>query len=126
MENQKTMMKYHQINVTLDSGADIILKVKGKDYYECHEWLESLPGVQKIEDVKSVLPIKPHTTIKNPSKITQARMAAGLSQLEFAELLGVGRTQAQRWEYGYNRPKAETLKRIGEVLGVDWTTLVDE
>ena len=126
MENQKSMMKYHQINVTLETGAEIILKVKGADYYECREWLDTLPGVEKYEDVKAVLPIRPHTTLKNPSKITKARMAAGLSQQEFADLLGVSRTQAQRWEYGYNRMKAENLKRIGDVLGVEWSTLLEE
>lgn len=129
MENKKSMMKYHQINVTLDSGAEIILKVKGQDYYEAREWLDSLSGIS-YEDVKAVLPIKPHTTKKmegKESKITLARMKAGLTQEELSELLGVSRTQLQRWEYGYNRIRVHNLKRIAEVLNVDdWTDLMEE
>ena len=124
MENQKSMMKYHQINVALSSGAEVILKVKGVDYYAVKDWLSSLPGIAKIEDVKATLPMRPHTVRKNPSKITLARMAAGMSQQELADLLGVSRTQEQRWEYGYNRVRADTLSRIADALGVDVADLI--
>ena len=126
MENKKSMMKYHQINVTLDSGVEFIIKVKGQDYYTLRDWLDTLPGLSKYEDVKAVLPIRPHSIRKNPSKITLARMAAGLSQQELADLLGVSRTQEQRWEYKYNRVRADTLKLIADALNVDITDLIDE
>ena len=126
MENKKTMMKYHQINLTLTGGAEVILKVKGTNYNSVRNWLSTLPGITVIEDVKATMPIKPHTIRKNPSKITLARMAAGLSQQELADLLGVSRTQEQRWEYGYNRVRAYTLSRIADALGVDVNDLIQD
>lgn len=53
-------------------------------------------------------------------------MNAGLTQQEFADLLGVSRTQAQRWEYGYVRLRVDTMMRIAKVLNVEWTDLMED
>lgn len=59
----------------------------------------------------------------NDSKIAAARIAAGITQAQLAEKLGVIQQQIARWETGESEPRTSTLKKIGEALGVDWTTL---
>ena len=124
--NQTSMMKYHQINVTIETGITVIVKVKGHDYYQFLEWLQKTPGIANYDEVRVVSPQKPHAVHKNPSKMTAARLAAGLSQVELADRIGVNRQNIQRWESGTNRPRTEFLKRVGEELGVDWTTLIED
>lgn len=126
MVEMRRDIKYFQVNITLNSGEEIIVKIRGKDFDNVYAWIETLPGVKHYEEVKAVQKIGPHTIRNNPSKITQARMAAGLSQDDLADLLGVSRTQEQRWEYHYNRIRADTLKRIAEVLGVEMESLLED
>lgn len=128
METKQTMMKYHQIKVTLSSGVEIMLKVNGQDYYATHEWLDSLPGISGYEDMKSTAPIKPHITQRMKDKVTKiaiARLNAGLTQQELADKVGVSRTQVVRWERGPYNVRLDRLKRIAEVLNVEWTSLID-
>lgn len=125
MENQKFRTTTHQINVTLKTGGKFIVKVKGFDYEEVKNWIGTLPGIAEIEDIKPKIPIGPHSIRKNPSKITLARMAAGVHQQELADMIGVSRTQIQRWEYGYNRVRADTLSKIADALGVDVGDLIE-
>ena len=50
------------------------------------------------------------------SPITAARQAVGLSQVQFAELMGVSVRTLQQWEQGRRSPSgaAKTLLRIAE------------
>ena len=50
--------------------------------------------------------------------IKQARKQNGYSQKELAELVGVHVTNISRYERGENRPTAEVLSRLADVLGV--------
>ena len=48
------------------------------------------------------------------------RKAAGYSQTEFAELIGVGKTTVLNWEKGNNKPQNKKIyETINDVLGVD-------
>lgn len=61
----------------------------------------------------------------NDSRIAQARLEKGWTQQQLAEAISVTQTQIANWESKYRRPKMDALMRIGEALGVDWTTLIE-
>ncbi|MDF9542670.1 helix-turn-helix domain-containing protein [Bacillus cereus] len=51
--------------------------------------------------------------------ITQIRQLAGLSQTQFAKLLGVSRLTVNKWERGHAQPKKESIKKIESLIGSD-------
>lgn len=53
----------------------------------------------------------------NSSPITRARMAAGLTQAQLAEKIGVLPQQIGSWERGERNPKLDALRRIAAALG---------
>lgn len=127
--NPRILKKYHQLNVTLDSGVTFMIKTKGENLEEVCLWLDGTTGIDKYDEVSATGAIGPHVTENmkdRQTKITTARMRAGLTQQEFADLLGISRTQAQRWEYGTSRLRVSTLKRIAKALNVEWTDLMEE
>ena len=60
----------------------------------------------------------------NDSPIAQARIDKGVTQQQLAEAIGVLQQQIGAWESGRRKPKIDALMRIGDALGVDWTTLI--
>ena len=44
------------------------------------------------------------------------RAHLGLSQKQFADVLGVARNTVNRWEMGIKNPRAETLRRIQNMV----------
>lgn len=60
----------------------------------------------------------------NDSPIAAARLAAGLTQAQLAEAVGVSQQQIARWDASGKNLKMQTLMRIGEALGVKWEMLV--
>lgn len=56
-------------------------------------------------------------------KLKAARKAAGLSQVELAEMVGCTQKDISRWEAG-REPKALTLKRLAQALGCSMDDLV--
>lgn len=52
------------------------------------------------------------------TRIHEARLAAGLSQILLAEKTGVSRQQIQKYEYGEDRITAGRLKAMAEILDV--------
>jgi DNA-binding XRE family transcriptional regulator len=112
------------MGVKLQSGIEFLAKVQGQDLPKFTEWIGRTPGVSGCEEVGAVNRIGPHSNCT--TKIARARMAAGLTQQGLADMLGVHIHQYQRWEYGIHRIKAEDLKRIGEALNVDWSTLIED
>ena len=51
-------------------------------------------------------------------RLSRARRALGLTQRQFAEVLGVGRASVDSWETG-RRPSKRSRARIGQLLGLD-------
>lgn len=53
-------------------------------------------------------------TFVEPNEVSQARQSAGLSQAEFAEVLGISKRTLQEWEQGRRSPSgaAKALIRI--------------
>ena len=60
----------------------------------------------------------------NDSAIARARIDKGMTQAQLGAAIGVGKTQIANWETGYRNPKMQSLMKIADVLGVDWTTLI--
>ena len=59
---------------------------------------------------------KPRDT-RNDSPIARARLAAGLTQAQLAEKVGVLPNQIGNWERGFRVPKLDALRRIAAALG---------
>jgi putative transcriptional regulator len=75
-------------------------------------WQEALDGVREIKagrGRRSV--VEPH------SPIVRARLQAGLTQQQFAALLGVSRRTLEQWEQGRRKPSraAKTLIKVAEL-----------
>lgn len=66
-------------------------------------------------------PRAPQTTGES---IRRLRRAAGLSQEELAERLGVSRQSVSLWEQGNTQPSLENLRAMTEILHTDFNTLL--
>jgi putative transcriptional regulator len=55
-------------------------------------------------------------TVESPTPVAQVRIAAHLSQAEFAAMLGVSKRTLEQWEQGRRQPSgaAKTLLKIAE------------
>ena len=53
------------------------------------------------------------------TRIRKFRERQGLSQKEFAKLIGVSNARVSNWEQGLNRPDVDILASICNVLRVD-------
>jgi putative transcriptional regulator len=75
-------------------------------------WQEVLDGVREIK-AGGGRPIEAEL----PSPIVQARMKAGLTQAQFAKLLGVSKRTLEQWEQGRREPSgaAKTLIKVAEL-----------
>lgn len=118
------MKQFYNIEITLESGIAFNAHVNREDIEIFKEWIDTVPGIKEHTTDKIV--VTRGARSKKMTKISQARIAAGLKQRELAERLGVSISQEQYWEYGRYKLKTATLKKLGEALGVDWTTLVED
>ncbi|WP_346844582.1 helix-turn-helix transcriptional regulator [uncultured Rothia sp.] len=61
-------------------------------------------------------------------RIRKAREHADLTQVEFAERLGVSRNTLNRWEGGIYSPADSVIRQIAQVANIplDWFYVVDE
>lgn len=57
-------------------------------------------------------------------KLREARVKAGLSQEELAQLMDVSRQTISKWENGVVRPSAKNLARLSQALGVSMDALL--
>ena len=75
-------------------------------------WQEVLDGVREIKSGGG----KP-SMIEPRSPIVRARLKAGLTQEQFAALLGVSKRTLEQWEQGRRKPSqaAKTLIKIAEL-----------
>lgn len=58
------------------------------------------------------------------SPIRAARIAAGMTQQQLADALGIAQQSVARWETGEREPRVSTLKRIAAALGCDLRDLI--
>ncbi len=75
-------------------------------------WQEVLDGVGEIKAGRGK-----RTTVEPESSVVRARLRSGLTQAEFAALLGVSQRTLQQWEQGRRVPSgaAKTLIRVAEL-----------
>lgn len=59
------------------------------------------------------------------SPITSARMAAGMTQAQLAQAIGVKPQQVGNWERGLRNPKIDALQRMADALGCDLSDLME-
>jgi len=57
-------------------------------------------------------------------RITQRRIRLGLTQRDFAELVGVTAAAVSLWESGHVAPRKDRLVKIAEVLRCDVKMLI--
>ena len=57
-------------------------------------------------------------------KLKEARLAAGMTQQDLANVLGCKVKDVSRWENGHVEPKALTLKKMAQALGCSMDDLV--
>ena len=57
--------------------------------------------------------------MRSADLIREARLRAGLSQYQLADLTGRDRTVIARWEHGHVAPSLETLLKLLHVCGFD-------
>ena len=50
-------------------------------------------------------------------KIKEKRIAAGLTQVQLAERVGVNQSAVAQWECGRATPKGELLPKLADILG---------
>lgn len=58
------------------------------------------------------------------SEIKAARKARGMTQAEFAKALGMNRATISKYENGVVEPSVTQLKKMADVLGIQWYLLV--
>lgn len=68
-----------------------------------------------------------YTTLKYQigARIRKYREDRGFTQKKFAELIGVSNARVSNWEQGINRPDADILANICQVLEVSPSELLD-
>jgi putative transcriptional regulator len=74
-------------------------------------WQEVLDGARAIKKGKGK-----RVKVQPRSPIVRARLKSGLTQGQFADLLGVSRRTLEQWEQGRREPSgaAKTLIRVAE------------
>src|SRR5258708_3466193 len=75
-------------------------------------WGEVLDGVREIKAGRGK-----RISVEPRSPIVQARLRPGLTQVQFAALLGVSKRTLEQWEQGRRAPSgaAKTLIRVAEL-----------
>lgn len=58
--------------------------------------------------------------------IQKKRAVRGMTQQELADAAGISRTCLSLIENGMAEPKIETMKKVGDALGVRWQELIEE
>lgn len=61
-----------------------------------------------------------------PERLKQIRQEKGMTQQEFADLLGTSKQVISRYEHGENTPKITTVVHYAKVLNVPITYFTDE
>ncbi|MGH8672383.1 MAG: helix-turn-helix domain-containing protein [Burkholderiales bacterium] len=74
-------------------------------------WQEVLDGVREIKAGGGK-----RTRVEPESRVVRVRLRSGLSQAQFAAILGVSKRTLEQWEQGRREPSgaAQTLLKIAE------------
>jgi len=75
-------------------------------------WREVLDGAREIKAGRGR-----RTQVEVRSPVVRARLKSGLTQAQFAALLGVSKRTLEQWEHGRREPSgaAKTLIRLAEL-----------
>ncbi len=75
-------------------------------------WQEVLNGVNEIKSGRGK-----RVSVEPTSAVIRARLKSGLTQAQFAALLGVSKRTLEQWEQGRRQPSgaAKTLVRLAEL-----------
>lgn len=60
------------------------------------------------------------------ARVLALRQAAGLTQIELAQALGVPHSNIAYWEWSDKPPRADLLPRLAQIFGVDIEAIVGE
>jgi ribosome-binding protein aMBF1 (putative translation factor) len=66
----------------------------------------------------------PPAAVDLAEQIKRARLAAGLTQVQIAERLGIGQSVYARIEGGHHIVRLDTAQRIADVLGVRFAVII--
>lgn len=58
--------------------------------------------------------------------LKEKRKEKGLTLEALGKLIGLSRQSVFYIEHGDHKPKIKTAKKLGEILGVDWTEFYDD
>ncbi len=61
----------------------------------------------------------------NGENIKQIRKSLNLTQKQFAEKLGVSRSQVERWEVFNSEPDFKTMRKMKELFGISYEEIID-
>jgi DNA-binding XRE family transcriptional regulator len=91
-----------------------------------NEWFDGLDYSTVCEWAKTAatMPIDADTNDSFGARLREARLAAGLSQSQFAATLGLGKGAISSWECNNNCPSALALRAICLSLGVSADSLL--
>lgn len=81
---------------------------------------ENYLGGRDVADI-----IESNSANRIGDRIRKIRMEKGLTQAELGERVGLNADRIQKYENGFRRPKADLLKQIADVLGVNTLALID-
>jgi putative transcriptional regulator len=92
-------------------GKKLTGKALAKFEAERDVWQEVLDGVREIKAGGGK-----RTKVQPKSQVVRVRLKSGLSQAQFAAVLGVSKRTLEQWEQGRREPTgaAKTLLRIAE------------
>ena len=108
----------------LEEDENRAASVREKLFAAIDQWARENP-----EDAKQIKHL-PHAPRRGPrargneSPITAARMAAGMTQAQLAQAIGVKPQQIGNWERGMRNPKIDALQRMADALGCDLSDLM--
>ena len=101
---------------SLDASSNLTKKLTGRALarFEAGRdiWQEVLDGVREIKAGRGK-----RISVEPRSPIVRARLQSGLTQAQFAALLGVSKRTLEQWEQGRRVPSgaAKTLIRVAEL-----------
>lgn len=92
-------------------GKKLTGKALAKFEAERNVWQEVLDGIREIKSGGGK-----RKQVEPGSDVVRARLKSGLSQAEFAAVLGVSKRTLEQWEQGRRKPSgaAQTLLKIAE------------